>query len=387
MKRILMLAGIAMPVSLVAQTSSDKIIVQLPKSAKNAHAYLVTGFGWDNQQVLDSAVWNKGVFVLKATTENITKAHIVVNHNGAGIPMAEKDADALLVYLNSTTFTVKGADSVQKATVTGSALNDEYKLYHKIVLTDLDKTSRAMENAFKQATSQQRKDPRFMDSLMNIIKKAWVKRDSLKYVFIKKYPQSYFSLEALIELSGNDIDVPKIEPLFVKLSTKLRNSREGMAFAKRLYDQGPTSVGAYAPDFEQPDAQGNKVKLSDFKGRYVLLDFWASWCAPCRAENPAVVKAFMAYKDKSFTVLGVSIDKEDKREAWQQAIVKDGLVWTQVADLKGWDNSAAKLYEVQAIPQNYLIDPTGKIVAKNLRGEALQAKLKELLGEGVRIEP
>jgi peroxiredoxin len=381
MKKILMLAGIVMPGFIVAQTASNKIIVQLPKLSKNAHAYLTTNFGWDNQQVLDSAICSNGAFELKAGTANITKAAIVVNHTGAGIPIAEKFADVLVVYLNGTTFTVKGIDSVHKATVTGSPLNEEYKRYHKIVLADAEKTSHALDAVYVQAPEQQKKDPRFVDSLMRSITKTWAKRDSLKYAFIKKYPQSYFSLEALIELSGKDIDVLKIEPIFKKLSGSLRNSAAGLAFAKRLYDQGLTSIGAVAPDFEQPDAQGNKVKLSDFKGRYVLLDFWASWCGPCRAENPEVVKAFNAYKDKSFTVLGVSLDKEDKRDAWQQAIAKDGLVWTQVADLKGWDNSAAILYDVHAIPQNYLIDPAGKIVAKNLRGEALHAKLKELLGE------
>src|SRR5690348_11816021 len=117
MKKILMLAGIVMPGFLVAQTSNNKIIVQLPKAAKNSHAYLTTGFGWDNQQVIDSAVYNNGVFVLKAGTTSITKAEIVVDHNGAGIPIAEKLADVRVVYLNGTTFTVKGGDSVKKASV------------------------------------------------------------------------------------------------------------------------------------------------------------------------------------------------------------------------------------------------------------------------------
>lgn len=381
MKQLLTLAGIILPAALVAQTSSSKIIVQLPKSAKTAHAYLATDFGWSNQVVLDSAVWDKGAFVLKATTEHITKAQIVVNHNGPGIQTTNRNADALVVYLNGKTITVKGTDSVKKAMVTGSPLNDEYKQYYKTVLAGVEQTGRSADVAYMHASDAQKKDPAFIDSLMGALKKAGVTRDSLKYAYIKKHPQSWFSLEALIEVSGKDIDVQKVTPVFEKLSAPLRNSKPGMAFAKKLYDKGPTSVGAYAPDFEQPDAQGNKVKLSDFKGRYVLLDFWASWCGPCRAENPAVVKAYTAYKDKSFTVLGVSLDNADKRDAWQQAITKDGLVWTQVADLKGWNNSAAKLYDVQAIPQNYLIDPTGKILAKNLRGEALHQKLKELLGE------
>src|ERR1044072_689685 len=180
MKKVLILACFGMPISLAAQTTANKITVQLPKLPANANAYLVTNFGWDNQQVIDSAICNKGVFVLKATTATITKAHIVVNHSGAGIPIAEKNADALVVYLNNTAFTVKGTDSVNKATVTGSALNDEYKRYHKIVLADADRTARAIDAAYVQASDLQKKDPRFMDSLMSSIKKAWVKRDSLK---------------------------------------------------------------------------------------------------------------------------------------------------------------------------------------------------------------
>jgi len=123
------------------------------------------------------------------------------------------------------------------------------------------------------------------------------------------------------------------------------------------------------------------IAKADYKGKYVMLDFWASWCGPCRAENPNVVKAYTKYKDKNFTILGVSLDRPDGKADWQKAIKSDGLSWTQVSDLKYGDNQAAALYFVQAIPSNFLLDPDGKIIAKNLRGSDLDDKLAELFGK------
>ncbi|RFM28999.1 TlpA disulfide reductase family protein [Deminuibacter soli] len=150
-----------------------------------------------------------------------------------------------------------------------------------------------------------------------------------------------------------------------------RNLKQVLAVAKI------GAVGTKAIEFTQNDVNGKPVSLSQFKGKYVLVDFWASWCGPCRMENPNVVAAYNQYKDKNFTVLGISLDQE--KQSWLTAIQKDNLSWTQVSDLQFWNNAVVRAYHIESIPQNILVGPDGTIVARNLRGESLATKLKQLL--------
>ena len=198
--------------------------------------------------------------------------------------------------------------------------------------------------------------------------------------FAKAESSSPVAFYALQQYAGYDINPEKVEPLYQGLSETVRTYPSVVAFKDRLETAKKIGVGRIAPAFTQNDTLDQPVQLSSLRGKYLLIDFWASWCGPCRQENPNVVKVFNQYKDKNFHVLGVSLDREGQKEKWMKAIHDDKLTWTHVSDLKFWNNAVSRQYGIQAIPQNLLLDPEGKIIAKNLRGEALVKKMQELLG-------
>lgn len=205
-------------------------------------------------------------------------------------------------------------------------------------------------------------------------------RRQQEIAFIKAHPDYKVSIDALKDAIGPlPDDILAYDKLFKGLDKSIRNSEAGAALRKTIDGFMAVRIGAIAPLFESPDTTGNIIRLADFRGKYVLLDFWASWCGPCREENPNVVKAYEQFKDKGFTIIGISLDQPGKRDAWIKAIHADGLVWQHVSDLQFWKNAVAQQYSIRSIPQNFLLDPQGKIVAANLRGEALTQKLQALL--------
>lgn len=202
------------------------------------------------------------------------------------------------------------------------------------------------------------------------------KKEQLDKGYIKAHPSSYLSLDMVAEKSkfGSYDDVVE---LFEMLEPSIKNSSVGQATQDRITVLKRSALGQTVPDFIQNDTEGKPVRFADFRGKYVLIDFWASWCGPCRQENPNLVKDYNKFKDKGFTIIGVSLDQ--KADQWKKAIEEDGLIWTQVSDLKGDGNEISTYYGVLGIPSSILIGPDGKIIAKDLRGYTLTKKLEDIL--------
>ncbi|NML22483.1 AhpC/TSA family protein [Pseudoflavitalea sp. G-6-1-2] len=300
-------------------------------------------------------------------------------NDGAAATLTLKGQE-LKFFLRNEAVSITAKDSLQKAVVKGASLNAAYKKYDAYV-SNAEEAIASVSRDYRNAPASQQQDAEFRDALDKRYAKAVAEKEAgqLKYIHQNGHP--YFSMMALKEMLARAADIPAIEGAFNTLDADTKNSKEGKQLAAEIESAKLTAIGAIAPEFTQNNVDGQPVSLSAYRGKYLLLDFWASWCGPCRAENPNLVKLYETYEHKGFTILGVSLDRPGKHDAWVEAIKADKLVWTQVSDLQFWNNAVAKQYGVKFIPQNLLLDPTGKIIAKNLRGKELAAKLQELFSQ------
>jgi peroxiredoxin len=336
------------------------------KGLDKGNIYLMH-YGKGDAPDIDSVVVNNGHFVFKGTLPSPQRYFIK-----AGI----RDNSSLGFFLENAVLTITvDKDSIQNGIVTGSASNKIYKEWEAQWEAIRSKAGLLYQ---RSDVAHKNKDSIAMKEISNSFKLLDTELDSAVTAFVKKYANS--AVAAMV-IEDRYISYPypdKAAKTYPLLTPAAKASTYGVNIKTTLGKIRKTGIGA-RPEIALSDTSGTLVKLSDYKGKVVMVDFWASWCGPCRKENPNVVKAYNRFHDKGFDIIGVSLDTD--KAAWLKAVNKDGLTWTHVSDLKGWKSSPVQEFGITGVPTSFIVDKEGKVIAKDLRGEDLEAKLEEVFGK------
>jgi len=342
------------------------------------YAYLLEVPSGKDQQpfVLDSVKLsgNNGHFSLTANTKNQELHEIVFGNNAIAVPLIN-DAPEVKINVDlgkrDDFYEVDGSEgSRQLKDLINFFGRKNYEMERSMMQLDSLKSTHAPDSMLLAATTQKNNAIQELNTYL----RQFINTNSNPTLcaLVLGWSSRSFSKEEFEAALGNLVRKYPDNPT---LQSVKQDYEQQLA---QMSKSGDSSwVGKPAPELTLPDVNGRPVSIASFKGKYVLVDFWASWCGPCRAENPNVVQAYNEYKNKNFAILGISLDKE--KDAWLEAIKSDNLGWTHVSDLKYWQSKAAEVFQISGIPFNVLVDPQGKIVAQGLRGSDLENKLKEVL--------
>jgi len=302
------------------------------------------------------------------------KGEVAKPNNASVITGSVKSRNSFSLFIEKGRIKISGTvDSLDNVMVTGTPSNND-QTSSKVVTDKFYNSITALRTELKN------KQPD-TDDYKNITTAINQKFDSIqlyKLNFIKAHPRSMVSATYLYVLEDK-IPLEQLEEMYSPMSNEIKQSGFGSIIREKIIARKRVVIGNPAPDFVSTDTSRNNIRLSSFLGKYVLLEFWASWCLPCRQQNPHLLEMYKKYSDKGFTIVQYSMDVKKDEEKWKAAIRKDQLLWTQIADLNGFESKVSKLYGVQPIPDNFLIDPSGKIIGRRLEGKELEEKLKMLL--------
>lgn len=319
-------------------------------------------YGTFNNSKIDSVKVKDGQFVFKGAVGEPLQGMLFSRNYRLHVDL----------FVENGTISITGnIDAPGDIKVAGSAVVNEYEVFNKQIMANRKRVNDIFTEAYNAKQAGDTAKAKQLEADGN---KWYAYEYEIRKDYIRQHPASPISVREL-QMYVSNKNLEESTKMYEALDPKTKTTEQGKELTERIVLLNKILTGKPALAFSQNDVDGNAVSLASFKGKYVLLEFWASWCGPCRAENPNLLKQKEIFGDK-FRILGVSLDKA--KAPWVQAIAKDGLTWTQVSDLKGWNNEIAVLYGVKAVPANFLIDPNGVIIAQDLRGEALNKKLKEL---------
>ena len=374
MKKILVVLAFTFAfISCEKALENQYIVTGTAKGVENGKKMFIELQGEMGQPISkDTAIVENEKFEFKGEVKDLDIALVKLEGSQQGVPFIFEEGKTEIIF---------DKDSLQKSKISGTYNNEKFQEYNDKYTSFGKKMMQFQkDNNEKMQAAQQANDTVVINQIMKEYKVVQEEMNTFSKEFVKNNPKSYISLLLLESFINNQsVEIDEIQKNYEKLDKSLLENKHAKNIKKAIDAATAITIGKPAPEFSAPSPEGTTISLKESLGKVTIIDFWASWCKPCRIENPNVVAMYNELHEKGLNIIGVSLDKD--AESWKKAIAEDGLVWNHVSNLKFWQDPIAEQYNVKSIPATFILDKKGNIVAKDLRGEALKAKVLELLGQ------